>query len=452
MNLKAGVQELLGQVRTYNVFAHEEGEYGDDDDELRDREKIIQHQRYASRLYVILFIVAFYVLIMATVMNPQTRLITVSNITPTLFDHLRSNYGQELSCPCSTISVPYKAFVSNIISLDPVCTSIFTSEQWIEALYLPNASAYIMFDFRATASSQFELLAALCSFSNDTIYQNIDTIDGNQLINVQLLSEDQVQSQVNSTIEVIRGNLQTQVPSIVQFLQIATQSNSFVSALNTASYLLIRFSSNKYTIGVQPEITVDYNQYCETESIKLPLGFYSISYINHSGVTYFDNGYDASQKFSNISETVSGFFNACYPLDAFLASTLNCLYDGSCFKTLLKYFPALNQTNLNWTASILPSSQKDVSVNDRLSNVFIDQWSIHINYSQYVTECAPSICTYTITDRTNFSYTISLLLSLYGGLIILLRFIASSVVNVASKLKFRSTIINNDHIYFMTHI
>ncbi|CAF1073526.1 unnamed protein product [Adineta steineri] len=340
MNLKAGVQELLEQVRTYNVFAHEEGEYGDDDDEPRDREKIIQHQRYATRLYVILFIVAFYVLIMATVMNPQTRLITVSDITPTLFDHLRSDYSQDLSCPCSTISVPYKAFVSNIVSFDPVCTSIFTSQQWIEALYLTNASVYIAFDFRATANSQFELLAALCSFSNDTISQSIANIDNSQLISIQLLSEDQVQSQVNSTIKVIQNNLQSQLTSILQFLQMTTQSNGLMSALNTAFYLSIGLLTGNYDTVFYFQRLSNSGPSCETESIKFPAGFYSISYVNPLD---FANGYDGSQNFSNTSEIVSGFFSGCYPLDALLASTLDCLYDGSCFKALLKYFPVLNQ-------------------------------------------------------------------------------------------------------------
>ncbi|CAF1444245.1 unnamed protein product [Adineta steineri] len=87
-------------------------------------------------------------------MNPQTLVVTIPNITPSLFNQLRSDYGLELSCPCSTISIPYKAFVSNEVSFDPVCTSIFTSRQWIEALYLVNPSEYTLNDFRSTGSSQ----------------------------------------------------------------------------------------------------------------------------------------------------------------------------------------------------------------------------------------------------------------------------------------------------------
>jgi hypothetical protein len=50
--------------------------------------------------------------------------------------------------------VPYSSFVSNSIAFDPVCSSVFTSRQWIEALYMANATRYLPIDFRSSASSQ----------------------------------------------------------------------------------------------------------------------------------------------------------------------------------------------------------------------------------------------------------------------------------------------------------
>ncbi|CAF3485957.1 unnamed protein product [Adineta steineri] len=144
---------------------------------------------------------------------------------------------------------------------------------------------------------------------------------------------------------------------------------------------------------------------------------------------------------------VSGFWKACYQLDALFKSTLDCLYDADCLVLFSDYFPSLN--NMNLTSSILSSSPKNVSVENRLSYLFVDEWSTKINYSKYVEDCAPLFCTYAITDQTNFSYTITLLLSLYGGLVIMLRFIAASVVNIAAKTKFRLPNINTDFAYFV---
>ena len=98
--------------------------------------------------------VTFYILFFIGFANPRSQLITVSSITPSLFEQLRLEHGESLSCPCSNSTMPYNAFVSNTISFHPVCSSVFVSKQWIEALYMHNASAYLVMDFRTTASSQ----------------------------------------------------------------------------------------------------------------------------------------------------------------------------------------------------------------------------------------------------------------------------------------------------------
>lgn len=93
--------------------------------------------------------------------------------------------------------------------------------------------------------------------------------------------------------------------------------------------------------------------------------------------------------------------------------------------------------NLNWADFVLLSKQQNVSVYNHLLNLFVDQWSITANYTKYFNECVPSFCTYTTTKYTNISYAITILLSLYGGLIIILRLIAPFLINVSLKLKCR---------------
>jgi hypothetical protein len=98
--------------------------------------------------------VAIYILCFIAFIIPQTRTIKIPDITPSLFNQLRLEYGETLSCPCSTTAVSYKIFVSNTISFHPVCSSVFVSQQWIEALYLAYASEFLVMDFRTTASAQ----------------------------------------------------------------------------------------------------------------------------------------------------------------------------------------------------------------------------------------------------------------------------------------------------------
>jgi hypothetical protein len=83
------------------------------------------------------------------------------------------------------------------------------------------------------------------------------------------------------------------------------------------------------------------------------------------------------------------------------------------------------------------SKQQNITLNDSLANLLIEEWSPEINYTKYFAKCAPLFCRYTENDQTNFSYMITLLLSLYGGLILLLRLIACFSVNIVVKLKLR---------------
>ena len=100
------------------------------------------------------FSVTLYVLFFIGFANPKTDVVTVSNISPSLFAQLRLEHEESLSCLCTNSSMPYKTFVSSTISFHPVCSSVFVSKPWIEALHLHNASAYLIMDFRTTASSQ----------------------------------------------------------------------------------------------------------------------------------------------------------------------------------------------------------------------------------------------------------------------------------------------------------
>ncbi len=97
---------------------------------------------------------SIYVLFYITLVNRETRTIVISNNISDVIDKLYREYGETLSCPCSTITMPYESFISNPIKFHPVCSSIFINPQWIKALYLLDASRYGTGDFRTTASSQ----------------------------------------------------------------------------------------------------------------------------------------------------------------------------------------------------------------------------------------------------------------------------------------------------------
>ncbi len=56
MKIKALIQWIDEKINNYNVFIPEEDEYDDKTDEPQDPVIVLKHQRYATRLYSILFI------------------------------------------------------------------------------------------------------------------------------------------------------------------------------------------------------------------------------------------------------------------------------------------------------------------------------------------------------------------------------------------------------------
>lgn len=98
--------------------------------------------------------------------------------------------------------------------------------------------------------------------------------------------------------------------------------------------------------------------------------------------------------------------------------------------------------NLNLTDHVLPSKKNNHSVYDHLTNLFIDQWLTQINYSKYYNSCDPSSCRHTKTNQIDLSHSISLFISLYGGIIMILRIISPFLINLSIKLKYCSSNIN----------
>ena len=83
-------------------------------------------------------------------------------------------------------------------------------------------------------------------------------------------------------------------------------------------------------------------------------------------------------------------------------------------------------------------------MNHYFNDLFVDQWLTKLNYSTYFDMCSPSLCSYTATNEINFSYAITLFISLYGGIIIILRWITPIIVELSFKMKDRFRVRNHE--------
>ena len=73
-------------------------------------------------------------------------------------------------------------------------------------------------------------------------------------------------------------------------------------------------------------------------------------------------------------------------------------------------------------------------IRDYIEQLFVEQWSTEVNFTNYFDRCAPQQCTYSVIDMTNFSFAIATLLGLYGGLTAILRLFSSILISVVSTI------------------
>ncbi|CAF4168924.1 unnamed protein product, partial [Rotaria sp. Silwood2] len=142
----------------------------------------------------------------------------------------------------------------------------------------------------------FELPASLCSLSQNTVSQNQINLGNNKFVTIYLLSELQVQSEVNATVQFFKNNASTQINSFVNYLRTIIQANYLVSALNTN--LVIAISGSVYEYYV-----TEYEpQYYSANS-----GVYSIEYMktcgnaNPTSRAIFDDSLNSSKLFYFVS-------------------------------------------------------------------------------------------------------------------------------------------------------
>ncbi|CAF1563845.1 unnamed protein product [Adineta ricciae] len=429
MKLKGLAIWIYRKGLNYNLFMLENHEYDDDEaeDNIRNPAIILKHQKYKTWLYVTLLTVCLYITFYGTLISIASKTVTVSNVTLEIFEQLSLKYNQTLLCPCSTIILPFQNFISFNITMHPVCQSKFLTRQWIESLYFENASQYGVWDFRTTAYSQFELLSRFCSQSNEIISQIQLDINNTELVTLYLLSKKQIEIKIDGIVEYLRNSSSSRMITFLNYLRNTIQTRYFISALNTNLVFSTQFRTDHFTRLLAYHVTQSGNnklQSCSKDRLFInatlsPKSHELINATRRSDLEPLPN-----------STIVNGFYAGCTPLEVLLSSTLHCLYQASCLQLLFDYFPLLQQINFKPNHSILSSTYEERSVYEYLTDLFIVNWSTQMNYTEYSHQCSSISCSYSTTARTKITVAITLFISLYGGLIIILRLVASFLINL----------------------
>ena len=133
--------------------------------------------------------------------------------------------------------------------------------------------------------------------------------------------------------------------------------------------------------------------------------------------------------------TVPGLVVGCSATDSLLSSTLECYYHGTdCFAILMNYTKRTYIANVEHPAWFDVQQLRDddpptsrfpprTRISTMVREMMVERWNVSVAYDRFYESCAPSYCSYTTAIRTRPIEVATELVSLVGGLVLLLRMI-----------------------------
>ena len=387
----------------------------------------LREQLLATRLNLVGLTLSLIVLITVRTFSPQTTAVVVQSPSLAQFEQLINEYPSTLSCPCSQVIVPYRTFLSFSPQYHQVCSSDFVSSAWISGLFSSNTSRYLPLDFRNGASSQFQVLAALCRFAAKSVSNARNEFGAQQLITSHAMSRFLLDAQSTALAARLRATTAANARRINQYLVLNIAGNNLESALQTNCLVYSVPGSQQYITYMATYLVENYtnmntlDNYCTcstTVECSFPSGFYrqtirtNYLYIPVPAPTFL----------------VPGIRSGCIPSSSILQSTLECFYESFCLNILALLGIRISSVR-SLNASLPSRFSRNAAIQSMFDELFIEEWYYDSNFTNYFRACAPATCSYTYSDQVNLIYMLTTIISLLGGLIVVFQHLAYLVVS-----------------------
>jgi hypothetical protein len=290
------------------------------------------------------------------------------------------------------------------------------SDEWRRNLtsnLVPDLSIYTHGDYRRFISAHLQFLTGLCRLSNQSVNASIGQFLSSLFVTPELLSKEDFDKRIYSLIEQSKVNAPRMFTRLIRLIRDTNHGNAIISAYGTN----FRYTDPAYSAYFK----VGY--FLNTEAITYDGCSCDLKANCAVQATFVDA--DSSSK----TVPIMGLKIGCTPTETFLASTLACFYNSSCIRLIY------DQLNYNDSISMpLSINASRFSTNtpiiDLVNKLFIENWTITINYSSYFDQCKPSLCSYTYIEQVNLFYTVTVILSLYGGLTLILQWLSPIIIRL----------------------
>ncbi|CAF0796397.1 unnamed protein product [Didymodactylos carnosus] len=374
----------------------------------------------ATRLYIVILIVSLLITTLYLSLGEELHRETALNPSESQYNHLQQTYPNSLICPCTSLSMSHQTFISIEPVYHQVCLSDFVSSAWIDFLAARQYNLFLfIYDKRYNVNTQFRLLSTLCENAQQTVNDSLRLFLQTQFVSSQVIAQEIFHSQINSLIE------DWQVNTISRF-QLGIQ---LVRATNQGNKIMNDF----------------YNFNLQVDPTSGQVNVIPMNYSNCSCALY-----DVCSEVMPIFQNTEGpfvieryrirdFFTGCFPLEALLQSTLECLYNQTCVDDIqIPVIPLLyNDTLFNISAlNITGQGPNEMieTVESMVSRLMINSWLRNISFTSYYNACAPTLCTFQYESRRQTLFVVLTVISVLSGLTTGLKILTLISVRFAEKM------------------
>lgn len=373
----------------------------------------IEQQYPATRVYLLLLVIALLILILYTSLTYNTNTIIITSPSLEQYQQLQQRYGLDaVSCPCSQLSVTHSSFIKVECDFHPVCTSQFISDTYLQELFQlyndldTTYAASNAFTLQGTIFTHFQALLSLCNLAKDAVNDAQQQYLASFIVSAYMIDFNLFDKEVNASLVDFQSTLSNSFFISLQMIRGIIQGNGLISGYSTNWYPVTYNIVPSGTIYFKPQYYGNDKCNCATSSACI----------------------QSSTPF------IPGYVVGCNPLESLLRSTIECLYEQSCVDLLTTYL----NTSLSHSLTLLNNSKTRFSSNHTVDSIvqqtFIETCSSNVSYNQFFEQCQPRSCSVTLFGPNSLILIVTTIVGLYGGLTTFLKLIVPLLVFTTYKL------------------
>lgn len=278
-------------------------------------------------------------------------------------------------------------------------------------------------DARTVISAYSQIIQSFCRLSQSTLAYALEFFLASPIVTALALSTSLLQLQVDVQINLVQSSGPWLLVSTLNAIRISANDDQLLNGLGTNALAYIPDSNRSRLaslaiIGYDMETnSSDSICYClPGNTCLMPGAIYSNAEMSTFGI----------YRVSDDRIPIQGMKVSCQLLEGILASTLECFYEPSCISLFV--------SNASTFVPLNPPQSNQLPMNTTMetlfNNLMVEQWFSSVSPSNYYAQCAPFICTYSVTERNSILVIITMIIALIGGLNTVLRFIIPHIVHM----------------------